>query len=306
MSGVQILNRSDPMAADTVLVNQLDNSYAELQKLELQTTSGKQINQPSDNPAGTATALRLNAEISQLSTYDAAATSGTGQLNAADSVLSSVTKTLQQVQSDLSSGANTSAQDTTTLSALAANVTALKQTLLTDANSNYNGVPLFSGTLNASPYAKAGGSPPDYAYTGAGTAPTATVAPGRRVPVGVTGDAVFGSGSTSVFALLDRITSDLTSGNAAALSGTDLPQLQQAMAKVSGAQAAVGTATDEVQTVQTQNTAKSTALQTSLSNVVDANEAMVASQLSLQETQYQAALSAVSKVIQPTLAEFIK
>lgn len=303
---MEILNHTSAMAVDTSLAGQLDNSYIQLQNLELQATTGKQINQPSDNPAGTATALQLNAEISQLSNYSAAATAGTGQLNAADSVLSSISTTLQQVQSDVMQGANASSQDKTTLSALAANVTALKQTLLTDANSNYNGVPLFSGTVNTSPYANASATPPDYTYTGGSVAPTVAVGPGQRVPVGVTGQAVFGSGTGSVFALLDQISSDLTSGNTAALSGTDLTQLQQAMSTASSAQATIGTATDELQTAQTQNTAKSTALQTSVSNVVDANEAVVASQLSLQETQYQAALSIVAKVIQPTLAEYIQ
>lgn len=301
-----ILDSTNAMAVDTSMANQLDSSFTQLQNLELQTTTGKQINQPSDNPAGTATALQLNAEINQLGTYSAAATAGTDQLNAADSVLSSVSTTLQQVQTDVMQGANSSAEDQTTLSALAANVTALKQTLLTDANSNYNGVPLFSGTVNASPYANASADPPDYTYTGGSTAPVVAVGPGQQVAAGVTGQAVFGSGSSSVFALLDQISSDLTSGNTTALSGSDLTQLQQAMATASSAQATVGTATDELQNAQTQNTAKSTALQTSVSNIVDANEAVVASQLSLQETQYQAALSVVAKVIQPTLAEYIQ
>ena len=58
----------------------------------------------------------------------------------------------------------------------------------------------------------------------------------KSVNVSVTGQQVFGSGTSSVFALLDTISQDLANGNTSALSGSDLTQLQTAISTVTQAQ----------------------------------------------------------------------
>ncbi len=292
--------RINTEAVNTTLVNQLDGAMNQLQQTEIQTATGKAINQPSDNPAGTATALTLNSQIGRYTQYAANATDGQSWLSATDSTLSDVSTALQQVQTSLETGANTSAQDSTTLAGLAADVTTIKQGLLTSANSSYAGSPLFSGTWGTQAYANAATG--DYTYTGSSQASTRTVGPGQSVPVGVTGSSVFGSGTTSVFALLDKI----TCGNSAALQGTDTTQLEAAMNTVTDVRGQVGATTDELQTITTEANNKVTSLQASVSSIVDVDEAKAASQFALESTAYQAALTGVAKVIQPSLAEFLQ
>ena len=131
------------------------------------------------------------------------------------------------------------------------------------------------------------------------------VAPGQTVNVSLTGQQVFGSGSTSVFALLDKVSQDLASGNTTALSGTDLSQLQTALSTVTQSQGTVGTMGTSLATDAAQVSSKVTVIQGQVSILTDASEDQVVTELDLQETSYQAALETTAKIIQPSLAQFL-
>jgi flagellar hook-associated protein 3 FlgL len=131
------------------------------------------------------------------------------------------------------------------------------------------------------------------------------VSPGQSVNVSVTGQQVFGSGTTSVFALLDTISQDLAKGNTTALSGSDLSQLQTALSTVTQAQGTAGALGASLATDASTVSSKVAAIQTQAANLVDAPEDQVASQLDLEETAYQAALETTAKIIQPSLVQFL-
>ena len=294
--------RINQAGADTLLVDQLDTSLAQLQQLQLEAATGRQINQPSANPAGTASALELNSQIGRLTAYGSNAADGQSRLDAADTTLASVTNALESVQTLLSQAANSSTE-ASGRAALAAQVQSIKTGLLANANASYDGMPLFSGSWASPAYANAAAG--DYTYTGSPQAMTRTVGSAQLVAVSATGSSVFGTGPTSVFARLDQISADITSGNAAALSGADTTNLQSALDQVDLSRAQIGENTGQLQDIQTQTTAKVTTLQGNVASLVDVDEATAVTQLQLQNVQYQAALATIAKVIQPTLASFL-
>jgi flagellar hook-associated protein 3 FlgL len=311
------VSRVTQQSASMLMVADLQSSLAQLTQLQEEAATGKQINQPSDNPAGTSEVLSLNAQLGRFQQYSSNITDGQSWLDTADTTLGSAVKALDQVQTDVLSGANNTALVNGGGQALSQEVLSIKQQLLGLASTTYNNRPIFSGTYGTSPYPQgmaSGVSDPTsssydadvaYAYAGSSTTVTRVVSPGQTVNVSVTGQQVFGSGSTSVFALLDTISQDLAKGNTAALSGTDLSQLQTALSTVTQAQGTVGALGASLATDATQVTGKVTAIQDQVSNLTDASEDQVATLLDLQETSYQAALETTAKIIQPSLVQFL-
>lgn len=311
------ISRVTQQSATMLMVADLSNSLSNLTTLQQQAATGKSINQPSDNPSGTSQVLALNAQMGRFQQYSSNISDGQSWLNTADSALGSIVKSLNQVQTDVLSGANASAQDTTGDQALSQEVLAIKSQILGLSATTYNNRPVFSGTLGTNPYPQ-GGAPGTsdptstsynpakaYAYAGSPNPVTRVVAPGEQVDVSVTGEQVFGSGTNSVFALLDKISQDLASGNTSALSGADLQALHSAMNKVVQAQGTVGALGAGLATSQTQVSNTITAVQDQVANLSDANEANVISQLNLAEMSYQAALATTAKIIQPSLVQFL-
>lgn len=311
------ISRVTQQSATMLMVADLQTSLGNLTALQQQAATGKSINQPSDNPSGTSEVLALNAQLGRFQQYSSNISDGQAWLNTADSALGSVVKGLQQVQTDVLSGANASAQDSTGGQALSQEVQAIKAQLLGLSGTTYNNRAVFSGTYGTDPFPQGGASGVSdptsasynpataYAYAGSTTPVTRVVAPGENAAVSVTGDQVFGTGASSVFALLDTISKDLASGNTSALSGSDLSNLKTAMNTVIQAQGTVGALGAGLATGQTQVGNTVTAIQDQVANLTNANEAQVISELNLAEMSYQAALGTTAKIIQPSLAQFL-
>jgi flagellar hook-associated protein 3 FlgL len=311
------VSRVTQQSASILMVADLQSGLAQLTQLQEEAATGKSINQPSDNPAGTSEVLALNTQLGRFQQYSSNISDGQSWLNTADTTLGSVIKGLDQVQTDVLSGANSTAQANGGNQALSQEVLSIKQEILSLASTTYNNRPIFSGKFGVSPYPQGGasgvGDPTSssydanvaYAYAGGASPVTRVVSPGQSVNVSLTGQQVFGSGSTSVFALLDTISQDLANGNTTALSSSDVSQLQTALDTVTQAQGTVGALGASLATDATVVSNKVSAIQDQVSALTDASEDQVAAQLDLEETSYQAALETTAKIIQPSLVQFL-
>jgi flagellar hook-associated protein 3 FlgL len=269
-------------------------------KLQEQMTSGKLLNRPSDSPTGTVTSLSLRSQISAQEQYAANAQDGTAWLNVQDSTLQSVNQVLQRVRELTVHGSNSGALDTGARQAIAAEITALRSNLTGLANTSYLGRPVFGGTT-------AGGQafdPASYAYVGDSGDVSRRVDDRTRVPVGSVGSTIFGDGPTSVFALLDQLASDVVAAPSALAS--DLGALDGRMGTVMNALTDVGARTNQLEQALTAATDKALDLRSTLTGVEDIDLPSVIIDLQLQQTTYQAALSATAKAIQPTLMDFLR
>jgi flagellar hook-associated protein 3 FlgL len=311
------VSRVTQQSATILMVADLQSGLSQLTQLQEEAATGKQINQPSDNPAGTSEVLSLNAQLGRFQQYTSNISDGQSWLGTAGTALGSVITNLNQLQTDVLSGANATAAATGSNQALSQDVLTIKGELLSLASSTYNNRPIFSGTYGTSPYPQgtaSGVSDPTsssydadvaYAYAGSSTAVSRVVSPGQSVNVSITGQQVFGSGSSSVFALLDTISQDLANGNTSSLSGSDLSQLKTAINTATQAQGTVGALGASLATDASTVSDHVTAMQDQVSTLTDASEDQVAAQLDLEETSYQAALETTAKIIQPSLVQFL-
>jgi flagellar hook-associated protein 3 FlgL len=178
-------------------------------------------------------------------------------------------------------------------------MTAIKQSLLSLANTQYLGRNIFAGTSAASSAYNA-----DYSFNGtAGATVQRRVGPDTTVRVDTNGSTVFGSGSSSVFALIDTITGDIASGTNV---GSQLGAIDTFMSSVQGAEATAGAAQDQLQTASSTLTASATSLQSSQSNLRNVDTSQVILEMQTQQVAYQTALAVTAQSLQSTLMDYLK
>jgi flagellar hook-associated protein 3 FlgL len=282
----------------------LNNSQADLQVqlsqlsvLQDQSSSGLAISKPSDNPSGMALSLALQSQQSANAQYTANATDGQNWLTSVDGALTSATTALQQVRNLTLSAAN-AGQSTTSQNAIVSQLESLKGELMSAANTTYLGRPVFAGNSDSGAAFNS-----DYSYNGTpGQTVTRTISPDTTVAVSGDGAATFGTGSNSVFALIDNIVSDIQSGTD--VSG-QVANVDSALSAVSSQAALVGANYNVVQAGQAVLTTQASTLTTQRSDVdsVDITKTVVA--LQSQQVAYQAALDVTSKALQPTLISLL-
>ncbi|MDQ1573914.1 MAG: flagellar hook-associated protein 3 FlgL [Actinomycetota bacterium] len=282
----------------------LNNSQADLQVqlsqlsvLQNQSSSGQAISKPSDNPSGMALSLALQSQQSANTQYAANATDGQNWLTSVDGALTSATTALQQVRNLTLSAANAT-QSTTSQNAIVSQLESLKGELMSAANTTYLGRPVFAGNSDSGAAFNS-----DYSYNGTpGQTVTRTISPDTTVSVSGDGAATFGTGSNSVFALIDSIVGDIQSGSD--VTG-QIANIDSALSAVSSQTALVGANYNVVQAGQAVLTTQASTLTTQRSDVdsVDITKTVIA--LQSQQVAYQAALDVTSKALQPTLISLL-
>lgn len=285
------------MLLDTAQYN-LQTSRSALSKLQTQLGTQKLINKPSDDPAGAAESMRIRSDQRALTQYATNIDDGLGWLSTADTALTNATDVLQKVRDLVVQGANGGSLSAVGREAIAIELDALKPALLAAANSQYAGRPIFAGNSNAGVAFN-----PNLSFTGvAGSTVTRRISPSATVQVDVDGSAAFGAGATSVFALIDTITSDLRAGTDVS---THLAAVDGHLSSILGEQTKVGTRYNQLETSKELNMEQSGSLESQRASVEDVDLSKVILELKSQEIAYQTALSVTARALQPTLMSFL-
>ena len=301
---------------ESTLAN-LQRNLAGMATIQEQLSSQKRINRPSDDPTGTVSALTLRADLRSTEQHRRNADDGNAWLTTTDSTLQTVTTQLNKVRTLVTQGLNTGANSADPRGALAVEIDGIKSSLLGLANTQYLGRNIFAGTAtdSATVVTPATDTLPsgatyatnDYAFKDPGGTVERQVASDSKVRVDTPGATVFGQGSSSVFALLDKISAQLRSADPIAAGLSDsLGELVEAQGAVRTAQADVGARQNRVEYAQDQADARKVALNTSLSEVESIDLPATIVQLQSQQVAYQAALGATAKVLQPSLMDFLR
>jgi flagellar hook-associated protein 3 FlgL len=284
-----------------------------------QMTTGRRINRPSDDPSGTNVALRARSGITEQSQYQRNANDGIGWLSATDSALQSANSLVKRAYTLALQGANTASNGQTAEDALAAEIDQIKQSLVSVANTQYLGRPVFGGTTaGQSAFASvqatnADGTPkvdgdgnPVYTiqYAGDDGSVSRRVGDGATVRVDTSGTSVFGADGSNVFDQLDQLAAALRSSDSTGIQH-GISAMQDAMTAISGASADEGARTNRINSALSVSQDATLALQKVKSNAEDVDIAEATINMQTQTTAYQAALMAVSKTSQQSLLDFL-
>lgn len=280
----------------------LQSSLSRLGRLQDQLSSGRVLNRPSDSPTGTTTAMRLRDDLAATKQYQRNAQDGLAWLGLTDSTLQSATDQLREARDVGIRSLNVTATSQSAREALATTVDQLRTSLLSTANTSYLGRPVFGGVTAGSQAYDATGT---YVGTPPGAVVTRTVGDGVKVRVDTDATAAFGPAGNDVFGHLTDLSTALRAGNTAGIQAANTA-LNADLDRLAAANAEVGTRYKQVDAAQQKGADGELATTTRLSEVENVDLPKVMMELQLQETAYKASLSATSRVMQPSLLDFLR
>jgi flagellar hook-associated protein 3 FlgL len=290
------------------VLSSINNVQDQMANTQEQLSTGKSINQPSDNPYGASLAIQLKNDLAGLNNYNSNITDGTAWASAADTSLQNVMSMLQRAQ-ELTVQASNGVESSTDLGATADEIDQLADAIKQEANTQYNGQYIFSGTASGTqPYSNSTGD----VYQGNTAAVTRQIGPGSTLQVNVDISSLLGSGTSAndgkLLDTLRTISADMRSGNSsgvADLSTTQISALQSSLNSLTQIQANVGAtqnrltlASDRIQGLQNSDTV-------ALSNDEDVNMAQAMTTFSNEQAAFTAALKAGANIVQSSLMDFL-
>jgi flagellar hook-associated protein 3 FlgL len=301
--------RITPAMVTGSTLNDINSSLATLERTSNELSSGKTILEPSDNPYGASRVIDLQSQLDGLNSYATNAQEGISWENTAGGAMSNIANVLQTVRQLLvqtSSGTyNQSDRES-----IATEVDQLTEAVKQDANTQYAGQYVFSGTkTTTAPYAQGA----EDTYHGDSGTITRAISPGVSVNVSTELSSLLGNGQGSADGkLLDTlrtISEHLRGGTAedvSALGSSDLTNLESNIDTLSRLQAAAGSVTDQLQTAISRIESLQSSITGSLSNTEDANIAETSIAYSNEQAAYEAALRAGASIIQESLLQFLQ
>jgi flagellar hook-associated protein 3 FlgL len=297
------MERITELMTTTQTLSNLSNDLNNLNTTEEELSSGKKINEPSDDPYGASVVVDLNSQLSKLTSDTGNISDGTGWLNTAGGALTSIDNIAERVRELAVEGANGTESASDGANA-AAEVNQLIDEVKQAANTTYNGNYVFSGTLTTTaPYAAGSND----TFQGNTAAITREVGPGASVQINTNLSSVLGNGGSDggLLSTLRTIASDLSSGATSALGATDLNSLDANLSSLEAMQSSVGALTNRLSTASASVQTMQSSDQSELAATEDANMATAATTYTTEQASYNAALQSGAQIVQESLLNFL-
>ncbi len=301
--------RITPAMVTAATLNDLNSSLSALERTTDELSSGKTILEPSDDPYGASRVIDLQSQLDGLSSYEENAQDGIAWENTASSALASINTAVQRVRELLLQAANGTTNQTD-LETIALQVEQLTEGVKQDANTQYAGQYIFSGTDTTTPPYEQGANDE---YQGNAETIGRSVGPGASVTISTNLSALLGNGEASgdgkLLDTLRTIVKDLRGGTAEdreALTANDLQNLDANAETLSQLQATAGSVTDQLRAALSRNEDLQTSISESLSSTDDTNVAAVSIAYANEQAAYNAALRAGATIVQESLLNFLQ
>lgn len=306
------------------MLSNINYNLNNMNKLQDQISTGKAINKPSDDPVGITFALRYRGELAANDQYTDNADAALSSLEYMDTTIGQATDIVQRFRELIVTGANGTLEDTSR-TAIKTEIAQMYNQLVEIGNSQFNGKQMFNGQQTGTkPYSTIGldqaidplAVPPQTKassnVTDSGSI-NYELSPGMTMEVNITGNEVFGDPATSaadtssdnLFQIMQRAYDMLGAGDQTGLSGL-LDKIDTRMDSMLTSRAQIGARVNRVEIVQGRLTDVDTNLQKMQRNVEDVDMAEAITNMTTLENVYQASLSAGSKIIQPSLVDFLR
>ncbi|KTD84256.1 flagellar biosynthesis protein FlgL [Paenibacillus etheri] len=298
------------MMNSQLLLN-LNRNARTMNDTQLQLSSGRKINKPSDDPVGITYSLRYRAELSSNEQYTKNVDSALSWLDYNDTVLGQAGDVVQKIR-ELTVKASTGSNPQSALDSINEEVMQLKEQLVDIANSTLNGKYIFNGEqYNTKPYDFAKGADGTYDVSKSITTDAGQiqfiVGEDVRMPISTTGNDVFGNtGDTdNLFAIINNLSAGLKSGNLKEIS-RQLDIIDTRMETILSARSEIGAKTNRVELMQDRLSDLNINLTDLQAKTEDADYEGLIMNSKIQENIYNASLSVGAKIISTTLVDFIR
>jgi flagellar hook-associated protein 3 FlgL len=286
------------------LTRSMQTAAESLAEAQRQVSTGLRVSRLSDDPLSAAAAVTGHAELDHLDAYKSAGDAASYRLGLADNVLSDIINQLTSAQTTAlaarSSSVTQGQRDT------AANeLLAIRDAVMSDINTQFQGVYLFSGSkVTSAAYSISGGTVS--AYQGDTDTNQIDVGSGRSVTSTYDGSAILqGADPSDVLTSLTNLAAAVSAGDQTGIEN-GVQALNRAFDRANSAQARVGNDERSLDDTKQMISAARVGSVTRLSGIEDADLAQAAARLSQADTAYRAALGAMSTLGRTSLMDYIK
>jgi flagellar hook-associated protein 3 FlgL len=273
--------------------------YARMAKTQQQLSDGRRITQPSDDPFGTGQVLGFDTQIADIKRFQANVGDSIGFMNAADSALDSVTSALQGIYEKAVQAANgtNGLQD---LQSIATEIQQLKEVVRDGLNAQHGDSYIFGGTATGSEPFPA----PANAYVGTNNTMSRRVGQNQSIQLNVPGDAIVGPNGTNTLDVIDQLILDVGANNVAGIQAA-IASIQTQTDMALNVRTQLGATTSRLEVMQTRLDLTEERLLAARSDVADVDAAEAYMRFTQQQTMYQAALAAGTRIMQTSILDFI-
>ncbi len=289
-------------------LSSLSNQTRRLLALQEQISTGQRVNRPSDDPVDARRGVNLRLLIGQNEQFIQNISDISSQLNETTTTLQQVVDNLQRAREltlQGASGTNSRAQ----LDGIAEEIDQLLEGILVAGNHQTNGRYIFGGSRTLSDAfdvtRNVGGEITAVTYAGDSERIDVSISEGIVVPYNEPGSSVF-QGTTDIYRTLIDIRDNLRSGNQAALQTSRIAELDEGLEQVLRGQARLGAIQNRLERVSANTEDFIVQLRGVLSDKIDADVSETFVEFNVQTNVFNAALNAASRVIQPSLLDFLR
>ncbi|MBM7623031.1 flagellar hook-associated protein FlgL [Sporohalobacter salinus] len=283
------------------LLGNISDSRERLDEYNRQLSTGKQFNRPSQDPTGTVRSMRLSSNISNNEQLNRNIDQAMSWMGYTESALKDANKIVQQVRELTVRGANDSLSSTDRNN-IADEVEELGNNLAEIANSTYQDNYIFAGNkVEIKPYQEIDPDKADFGYRGNKGKLNRKITEGTQMSINQNG-AFF----EDIFKTIDKLEEDLRTGSIKNNSDARLNELDQNLDTVIRKRSEIGAKYNRLESTQSRLEDNKVKLKKLLSKNEDVDIAETIMNLKMSENVHRAALSSGSRIIQPTLVQFLK
>ena len=239
--------RINPDPAPDLLVAIAQNRKAQNTALQ-EISTGRKVNQISDNPAATAEVVLNHVQSNQDDQYLRNISDLQAQAQSTDATLSSSVQAVTQAVSLGIEGANGTLSDANR-QAIAQQLVGIRNQVLSLANQTYQGNYVFAGTATSTqPFVLDSTQPNGIKYNGNTNVNSIGISPGNTIPINIPGSQIFTNPAGDVLGSLNGMIAALQNNSGLAAANSNL---QQAFSQLTTQRVFYGNTLQQLQSTQT-------------------------------------------------------
>lgn len=282
------------MISNNMLRN-LSNSNSKMDKYMNQLSTGKKITRPSDDPVVAMKGMGYRSEVLQVKQYQRNTNELHSWYDNSDAALDKATQAMQRVR-ELAVQASNGTYDENERKSIAQEVAQLKEHIVEIANTQVNDKYIFNGAHTDTPLVKDNDTDFD-TYVPV----EIEVSKGTNLTASINGKDIFEGLVTTLDTFVNQLNSDDSNG-----INNSIGEISKGIDKIIDTRADLGARMNRLELVESRLSEQETIATKTMSENEDVDYAKTITELITQESIHRAALSAGSRIIQPTLLDFLR
>ncbi|AQU77982.1 MULTISPECIES: flagellar hook-associated protein FlgL [Planococcus] len=281
-------------------IRNMSQNLSRFEKINNQVASGKLLHRPSDDPNGVSKAMNLKSTLATNAQFERNTGEAKLWMDETGQNIDSMVNAMQRVR-EIAVQGNNGTYSELDQTAMAAEIEELTEHMRQLANAKVNGKSLFNGQKTGElPFPEKGDMTPSSADL---VAKTFTIGEGISIQSSVLPEQLFGASAdaANLFNTLESMSANLKAGTA-----IDLEKIDAGIDRLLTVGAENGARQNRLEAVENRLLASNLEIKSMLSRVEDIDYAEAVIKLKSEESIYQASLAATSKIIQPSLMDFLR